>query len=49
MSSDILNILINKDAIDINQNYFNHEGDVITEFNISEQFRAEYENEVIAN
>jgi len=49
MSSDILSVLTNKDAIDINQNYLNNGGDVITEFNISDQFRKEYENQVITN
>ena len=49
MSNDVLDILTNKDAIDINQNYLNNGGDVITEFNISQQFRKEYENEVKAN
>ena len=48
-SNDILDLLTNKDAIDVNQNYLNHGGDEITEFNISEQYRKKYENEVISN
>eukprot|EP01084_Bolivina_argentea_P317454 550398_1 len=49
MSKKILDIITNKYAIDINQNYLNNAGDVITEFNISQQFRKQYEKQVKSN
>ena len=32
ISQDILDVIVNVDAIAVNQNYLNHGGDVITEF-----------------
>ena len=40
--TDILNMLTNKDQIDVNRSFLNHGGDEITEFNNSEQYRKQY-------
>eukprot|EP01084_Bolivina_argentea_P205656 351297_1 len=49
MKKEILDILTNKYAIEVNQNYLNNGGDVITEFNITGKFRNEYLNECSKN
>ena len=42
MSDMIKNVLINKDAIDVNQNYLNHAGDLLINFNgITNEFKQE--------
>eukprot|EP01084_Bolivina_argentea_P103179 184842_1 len=42
LSSTVFNIISNKYAIDINQNYLNNGGDEIIYFNISNEFRQQY-------
>ena len=42
ISKVVYNIITNKYAIDINQNYLNNGGDEIIYFNISDSFRKEY-------
>ena len=44
ISQDILDVIVNVDAIAVNQNYLNNAGDVITEFDgISNKFIQQYE------
>ena len=49
MDDAIFEILTNKYAVGVNQNYLNNGGDNILYFNITDKFRQEYENEVIQN
>ena len=49
ISDDILDLLMNDIAVGVNQNYLNNGGDVITEFNITDQYRKQYEMEMMAN
>ena len=50
MSQDILDIIVNVDAVAVNQNYLNNAGDVITEFDgISNSFKQQYEQEMERN
>ncbi len=49
MRQEILDLVTNKDAIEINQNYAGNGGDLITEFNITEEFRMKYLNESAMN
>ena len=50
ISNEIFNIITNKNAIDINQNYLNNAGDIIIEFDgITNEFREEYINKMMEN
>ena len=49
VDDDIISLITNKYAVGVNQNYLNHGGDVITEFNISEPFRKMYEQQLNKN
>ena len=42
LTKTVYDIITNKDAINVNQNYLSNGGDEILYFNISEQFRQEY-------
>ena len=49
VSPDIVALITNKMAVAVNQNYLNHGGDVITEFEITDSFRAQYVKEMVRN
>ena len=49
MDQAIFNILTDKYAVGVNQNYLNHGGDNILYFNITDKFRQEYLNQVESN
>jgi len=49
IDDDIVKLITNKDAVAVNQNYLNHGGDVITEFNITDVYRKMYEEQSMKN
>ena len=46
---DIVTLVTNEMAVGVNQKYLDHGGDVITEFDITDSFRAQYAKEMVGN